>query len=282
MDPSNSCDTQNFGEAFLNMKPVIRDEIIEDMAQERERTDLGSTDGEDLVEIPALPRILSTHSFDDLVDAFEAYTFDDRPSIVGDSIAGDREEEEDSETAAETVPEDDDPTEETNFKTQLVALWSSTHTPQRGLGSPEREPSLVDTQAKLAPFTNTTLLAIPDIQIQTHVLSADTVGDADTEAASARHHLGPEPKFYRHQPNVRRSRRAQEKEKASAPVHDPHLSDTEDDYADDDVRSEELDNCPQDFANIDVGSDNGPRSIKTVSHHMFSAVKNSPDTWQTD
>src|SRR5579863_2983316 len=133
MDPSNPCDTQNFGEAFLNMKPVIRDEIfIEDMAQAREQTDFESIDGEDLVAIPSLPRIFSTHSFDDIVDAFERYTFDDGPSIVSDGMEGDGEEEEDSETAAETVPDDDDPTEESILKTQLVALWSSTHTHQRG------------------------------------------------------------------------------------------------------------------------------------------------------
>lgn len=56
MDPSNPCDTQNFEKAFLDMKPVISDEIGEDDVQERERTDIVFADSEDLTAIPS-PRV---------------------------------------------------------------------------------------------------------------------------------------------------------------------------------------------------------------------------------
>ena len=102
---------------------------------------------------------------------------------------------------------------------------------------------------------------IPDNPIQApenSTLPADTVADA--AAAFARHHLGAKPESNRHQPNVKRTRR----DEIDAPEPDFSLSDTDDESVDE-IHGEKLDDCPQDLANCDGESTNGPGSPKTVS-----------------
>jgi len=103
---------------------------------------------------------------------------------------------------------------------------------------------------------------IPDNPIQApeqSTLPVDTVADAGA-AAFARRNLGAMPKSNRHQPNVKRTRR----DEINAPEPDLCLSDTDDESVDE-IHGEKLDNCPQDLANCDGESTNGPRSPKTVS-----------------
>lgn len=106
---------------------------------------------------------------------------------------------------------------------------------------------------------------IPDNPIQAPEISTlppDTVPDAAT-AAFAQLHLGTNPKSNRRQPNVKRTRQ-EEINASEASEPDLSLSDTEVESVDE-VHGEKLDNCPQELANWDYQSTNGPRSIKTVS-----------------
>ena len=263
MDPSNPCETQNFENAFLKMKQVINDEINADTVQEWEQADFESTDGEDLISTPSRPHIFLTHSLDDIVGSFKGYTFNDPPSIIIDGMERDKEEE-GSETAAETVPGDDDPAKQSILKPQLVA-WSSAHPTQQKPESPEREPLSVITSL---PFPTTPCSRFQISRSRhTHVRLTQSRTQYSATEAPSRHHTGLEPKLSRYQPNLRRTRQ----ERTSAPKPDSRLSDTEEDYADA-LRGDALDNCPRDLENVDGGSNNGPRSIKTVSHHSLSML----------
>jgi hypothetical protein len=145
MDPSNPCDTQNFEKAFLDMKPVISDEIGEDKVQERERSDIFFSDSEDLIAI------LSPSCFslpEGAVHDWERYTPKPQPSIFLDSVLGlhgvDEEDEESGSETPSNMPVDPEgnPVEQTILETRLAALWKSTPLTQRTLESSEREPHL--------------------------------------------------------------------------------------------------------------------------------------------
>jgi hypothetical protein len=143
MDPSNPCDTQNFEKAFLEMKPVISDEIGEDKVQEQEQTDIDSAASEDLTSILS-PR--ASHLPEGAVGDWERYTLDDQHSFFTDSVEGIHTvEEEDEESGSETpaitpANPEGNPVKQTTLETRLAALWISSPLTQRALESSEREP----------------------------------------------------------------------------------------------------------------------------------------------
>lgn len=145
------------------------------------------------------------------------------------------------------------PTKQAFPDAQLLDSWSHTFPPQWRLSSPEREHAPIYLRAKLASFT---LLAIPGIPIQAPAMPVHPAGTPK----------GPEPNLSRrYQPNVKRIRQKE----TDVPVSDYHSSD-EDDEDTDSVRGEELDNCPPDLTKVEGVSNNGPRSIKTVSRCSLS------------
>jgi len=155
MDPSNPCDTQNFEKAFLDMKPVIGDEIGEDKVQEREGTDIFFADSEDLIAIPS-PRV--SHLPEGTAGDWERYTLNNQPSVVIDRVEGLHVvDEEDWDSDSETPPNmpvdpEDNPVEQTILTTRLAALWISSPLTQRTLESSEREPHLSTPILNLLPL----------------------------------------------------------------------------------------------------------------------------------
>lgn len=143
MDPSNPCDTQNFEKAFLDMKPVIGDEIDVVKVQEQERIDMEFVDSEDLIEISS-PGI--SYLPEGTVDDREGYTLNNQPSIVTDAVYGvDKEAREGGgETAPKMSvdPEGNNPAKQTILKTRFVTPWKSSPLTQRTLESFSCEPHL--------------------------------------------------------------------------------------------------------------------------------------------
>ncbi|KAH9983244.1 kinase-like domain-containing protein [Russula compacta] len=94
IEASNPSNIQNFEDIFLNMKPVISDEISVDTEQEGGKIDPGSTDGEDSIAAPPpLLRLSPSHLPDDTVDIFEGYSFRDLHSdMLGDELEGEPED----------------------------------------------------------------------------------------------------------------------------------------------------------------------------------------------
>ncbi|KAH9983246.1 kinase-like domain-containing protein [Russula compacta] len=119
-DPSNPSDTQNFEEAFLNMKPVINDDIHVGTEQELGQTSPGSTDSEDPIATPA-------HSSDDTVDVFGGYSFRDRHPIViniedEEEVSRRVKEPEGGKAAAANVQGYDGPTEPAQLVASLLSV----------------------------------------------------------------------------------------------------------------------------------------------------------------
>ncbi|KAH9983245.1 kinase-like domain-containing protein [Russula compacta] len=150
IDHSSPCDTQNFEDTFLNMKPVIGDEIDIDMEQELAQTTTESTDSEDSIPSPSLQHSMSSLDLplSDTEDNFKGYSFEDRnPNIL------DSEEE---------VPERGKGEANDETTAETAALPLSRNPTQR---SPESvKPSIppVDTSPTSASFAETTLQAIMD------------------------------------------------------------------------------------------------------------------------
>ena len=134
MDPSNPCDTQNFEKAFLDMNPVISDEIDEEKVQEQGQIDTDFAHSEDLIAIPS-PRV--SHLPEGNVGDSEGHTPTNQPPIVIDSVEGVHGVDKEVETTP-MMPEGSS-TKQTILKTRLVAFWKPSPLPQRTLESPERE-----------------------------------------------------------------------------------------------------------------------------------------------
>ena len=92
LDPSNASDTQNFDDAFLDMKPVVNDENDLDTDQKREQIDQEPTDGEDFVATPFQSRSWA-HPPNDLVDVFDEYWYEGQHSVIIDATEKGKEEE---------------------------------------------------------------------------------------------------------------------------------------------------------------------------------------------
>ena len=284
-ESSNLGDMQNFEEAFLNMKPVIDDEIYVDIEQneEQSRTDSERRSGDLSVTYSQLC-ISPDYPPDDDVDVFEGYSFNDRHPIViveEEGVPGKEKPEgaeKDGEFDQEKVLGSNDLTEQTLPVT--VALQSPTP-PIRLRRLPEPPPTHTD--ADMGPLLpNATLLTIPGIPTQVPAspptLSTGLVANA-AAVAFALHHHGDKyqsfkPKPPRQRANVVRVR--QEKSIVPVRVSEPDHCPTDDYYNEEDVdniRGERLDNCPVNLFNVDTRNHNGPSSIKkTVSYHMLSAM----------
>jgi hypothetical protein len=269
---------QNFEEDFLNMKPVIDDEIYVDMEQNQEQ---GQTDL-DLERIRSVgpfathsqPRISPDYPPDNDVDVFEGYSFNDRHSTViveGEAVPGKEEPGgagQDGEVDPEKVLGNNELTEWTIVITE--ALQSPTPPPRR---LPEPPPT--HSNADMAPLPNATLLAIPDIPTQVPAspptLLAD-VGASAAVAAFARHHLRDQnqsfkPKLLHQRANVTRARQKKTADPVAEPDH--RLADDHNEEDVDNIRGEGFDNCPGNSVNVDRGNHSGPSSIKTVSYHLL-------------
>jgi hypothetical protein len=265
-DSSKFSDTQNFEQAFLNMEPVINDEIYVDMEQEeRGQVDLEPRGSEDPIATHSQTRISPTYPPDDADDVFEGYSFNDRHSTVINEEekvpVKDKEAREGGETETETSLGRNDLIKQTIFmKEALQSL-----TPPIRQRPPEPPPVYSDTNS--APLPVATLLAIPDIPTQapaSPLISPTYVVGNAAIAASAHHHQTFKPKSSPRQRNFRRTRQ----EKTLVPVSElDHRSEDEDEGEDEEVdmnHGEGPDNCQLNIVNVDRGNHNGPRSIKTV------------------
>lgn len=274
---------QNFEEAFLNMKPVIGDEIYVDMEQNQEQsqTDSGRRSGDSSVT-HSQPRISPDYPADDDVDVFEGYSFNDRHSIViaeEEGVPGKEKPEgakQDGEFEQEKVLGSNDLTEQT---IPITAPVQSPISPIRPRRLPEPPPT--HTNADIGPLSNATLLTIPGIPTQVPA-SPPTLPTGVVENAAAvafaRHHQHDQyqsfkPKPPRQRANVVHARQ----EKTGVPFrvseadHRPTDDYNEEDV--DDIRGERLDNCPVDLIKVDTVNHNGPGSIKkTVSYHLLSTM----------
>lgn len=132
MDPSNPCDTQNFENAFLEMKPVVSDEFDEEMVREQEQIDTDFADSEVLISIPS-PRV--SHLPEGTVGESEGHTPTNQPLDDVERVRGVGKELE----TTPKVPEGNS-TKQTILKTRLVAFWKPSPLPQRTHESSEREP----------------------------------------------------------------------------------------------------------------------------------------------
>jgi len=180
---------QNFEEAYLNMKPVIDDEIYVDIEQNQVQ---GQTDLEQIRSgDPFVTHSQPPHDND--VDVFEGYSFNDRHSIViveEEGVPGKEKPQgagQGGEVDPEKVLDNDDLTEWTILITE--ALQSPTSPIQQR--PPELPPTHINVD--MAPLPNATLLAIPDIPTQVPAspptLPTDVLEGANAEAAAfARHH----------------------------------------------------------------------------------------------
>jgi hypothetical protein len=274
-DSSNLGDTQNFEQAFLNMEPVINDEIYVDMAQEeRGEVNLEPRGGEDLIATPSQPRISPAYPPDDTDDVFEGYSFNDQRSIVINEevvVPGkDKEAREEGKTEAEMSLGRNDLTKQTVLLKEALRSF----TPPVQQRPPEPPPVYSDTNP--APFPTATLLAIPDIPAQVPASPStsptDVVGNA-ARAALAHHHQTFRPKSSPRQRNFRRTRQ----EKTLIPVSElDHRSEDENENEEEDMNhGEGLDNCQSNIVNVDRGNHNGPRSIKTVCYHLSIRAPNN-------
>jgi hypothetical protein len=274
-DSSNLSDTQNFEEAFLNMKPVIGDEIYEDMEprkKERCQEDLERTSSGDSIATSSQPRISPAYPPDNGVDVFEGYSFNDRQSIIIEEGApGEGEEaEEDEGTEAETAFGRNDLTEQTILLAEaLQALIPPIQ--QRPAEPPP--PVSADATSNLVPFPNATLLAIPDIPTQVPAppppLPTGVVANSGTAAFARHYNQTFKPKSLHQQSNYKRTRQ----ETTVVPVAEPdRFSDDHKDGDSDTSHGEGFDNCPWTFLNVDRGNHNGPGLIKAVSYHLLSML----------
>jgi len=140
MDPSNPCDTQNFEKAFLDMKPVIGDEIDEDEVQEQGREDIDFAASEDPIAIPS-PRI--SHLPEGTVGDCDGHIRTNQPSIDIVGVKGVHgADKEVGESGSETTPKmpEGGSAKQAILKTRLMGLLKSSPLTQRTLGSSEREP----------------------------------------------------------------------------------------------------------------------------------------------
>lgn len=269
IDSSNQRDTQNFEEAFLNMKPVIDDEIYVDMeqSQEQSQTDSEPTGGELPIPAPFQHGIPPSHPPDDTVDVFEGYSFSDRHSSViieEEGVPGkDEEGGEDRETEAETIPRRNDLSEQTTLILEaLRSLIPPIH--QR---PPEPPPVYTDTN--LALFPDTTLLAVPDIPTPTQVSAPPPILPTDVvaNALGRRQHPNFKPKSPHPQRNLKYTR--QEKTVVSVSELDNCFLGNHENENVDATQGEEVDNCPWNFVDVDKGNHSGPHSMKSVSYHLL-------------
>lgn len=143
MNPSNPCDTQNFEKAFLDMKPVISDEIDGDEVQEQERIDIEFPDSEDLIAISS-PCV--SHLPEGPVGDPEGYTSNNQHPIVIHAAKADHgADNQDGESRRGIAPKmpvdlEGDFAKQTILKTRFVALRQSPHLTQRTLEPSECEP----------------------------------------------------------------------------------------------------------------------------------------------
>jgi hypothetical protein len=143
MNPSNPCDTQNFEKAFLDMKPVISDEIDAYEVQEQERIDTEFADSEGLIEISS-PRV--SHLPEGTVGDSEGYTSNNQHPIVIHAakavLGADNQDGESGRGIASKMPVDleGDFAKQTIIKTRFVDLRQSPHLTQRTLEPSECEP----------------------------------------------------------------------------------------------------------------------------------------------
>ena len=143
MNPSIPCDTQNFEKAFLDMKPVISDEIDPYEVQEQERIDMEFADSEDLIGISS-PRVSNLP--EGTVGDSEGYTSNNQHPIVIDGAKGahgaDIQDRESGKGIAPKMPVDleGDLAKHTFLKTRFVALRQSPHLTQPTLEPSECEP----------------------------------------------------------------------------------------------------------------------------------------------
>jgi hypothetical protein len=263
------------------MKPLIDDEIYVDMEQEEERAqaELEPTGSEDPISTSSQPRISLAYPPDDTVDVFEGYSFDDRRPIVineeEEAPRKDKEAGEDGETEAETNFGRNDLTKQTVLiKEALQSL-----TPSIQQRPPEPPPVYTDT--KSPPFPTAALLAIPDIPTQVPASPptppTEVVGNAATAALAHHDHQTFKPKSFPRQRNFQHTRQ----EKTVVPVLEPDYRSSDEDEGEIEVDTnygEGSDNCPRNIVNVDTGSHNGPRSIKTVRYHLPSSKHRTDET----
>jgi hypothetical protein len=278
---------QNFEEAFLNMKPVIDDEIYVDLEQNQEQgqTDLERIRSGDPLATHSQPRISPDYSPDNDVDVFEGYSFNDRHSIVTveeEGVPGKEEPEgagQDGEFDPEKVLGSNDLTQWT------IPISEALQSPTPPILRRLPEPPPTHTNVDMVPLPNAALLAIPNIptQVPASPPTLPTDGGAiAAPAAFAHHHRRDQhqsfkPKLLHPRANVIRTRQ----KKTVVPVSEPdHL--LTDDHNEEDVDTSNcedgFDNCSWNSVNVDhdSGNHNGPGSTKTVSYHLLSM--SAPDT----
>ncbi|KAI0282696.1 kinase-like domain-containing protein [Russula brevipes] len=155
MDRSNPSDTQNFEDVFLNMKPVVSDEVdldtgqcttpARDNKQEPESTDLEATDRQGFISTP-MHSPLSQSSYCP-VFALEGHAVSDRPD--------------DGEAASRTIAGSDGPTPDPRTPEALSAAVSTSTLPvQRGTLAPKPVLPPLTIGPGLTSFSETTLQAI--------------------------------------------------------------------------------------------------------------------------
>ena len=277
-DSSNQIDTQNFEEAFLNMKPVIDDEIIVDMEQEQERgqTDSEPSSGEDPIPAPSRPRISRSHPPDDIVDVFDGYSFRDRYSAVITEDEGlhgrDKEEGVGRATKAETT------SRRNGLEEQAILIAEALQSLIPPIHQRPPEPPPVYNDAISASFPNATPLAAPDIPTLVPaappILPTGVVANAASASLTRQHHQNFKPKSLHRQRNFKHTLR--EKTGVSVSEADDSFTHNHENENVDASRGEESDNCPWSFVDVDRGNHSGPQSTKTVSHHLMALL--TPET----
>jgi hypothetical protein len=277
-DSSNQRDTQNFEEAFLNMKPVIDDEIYVDMEQRQGQgqTDSEPSSGEDPIPTPSRPRISPSHPPDDIVDVFDGYSFSDRHSTViieEEGVPGrDKEEGEEKETEAETISRRNDLAE------QAILIAEALQSLIPPIQQRPPEPPPVYNDAISAFFPNTAPLATPDkptpVPAPPPILPTGVVANAASASLTRHHHQNFKLKSLHPQRNFKPT--LQEKTGVSVSEPDDGFTHNHENENVDATRGEESDNCPWNFVDVDRGNHSGPQSIKTVSYHLLALL--APET----
>lgn len=180
IDPSNASDTQNFDDTFLDMNPVINDEVGDNEQTDTdgdrgEQTDTDRTDGEGSNATPSRSRSSSTHPRDDGPDVFDGYSFKGRHSVILDE-----EEEEDD----EEEEEDEDGMEETIGPEVVLRTDETTpaKAPAEGVGAEEEEGEAAaepkTPEAKPAPLVG----AKPGSLVEARLVSEEEVTAEEPEA----------------------------------------------------------------------------------------------------